>query len=229
MPAPTSTHSPSNESRRAPPYSSSQSALSLVADWLPLGLGLLVQRATPLRPPLPTLTCCTPSSTSWPGMGLKLITVQGLSDPIVSCSCYLPADMSFPLIPKQCQLLAQCHSLQFLTCPNTQQFENPCRWTCQHYTAFHFCKLLSIDNTVIHPPSVTHSGLTISHLGLCPQTPNMSSPPLSQAVTVVPISEKISQTSPPPFLSSHRNLCPYNRPISCHGWTIYICIKTILH
>lgn len=140
MPAPTSTHSASNKSKRAPPYSSSQSALSLVADWLPLGLGFLAQCATPLRPHLSTLTCCTPSSTSSTRNGTQANKCSGPFQSHRKLFLLSASNMSFPLISKQCQLLAHCLSLQFLTFPNTQQFENPYRWTFQHYTTCHFCE-----------------------------------------------------------------------------------------
>lgn len=149
MLAPTSTHSPSNEGRRAPSFSSSQWAWSLVADWLALGLGFPAHCATPLRPHSPTLNCHISSFTALTSKGLKLITAQGLSDPTTSCSSYLPATMIFSLISKQCQFLAQCHSFQFPTCPNSQQFQNPCEWIFQHHSlsllwaALHWCELLS--------------------------------------------------------------------------------------
>lgn len=153
MPAPTSTHSASNKSRRAPPYSSSQSALSLVADWLPLGLGFLAQCATPLRPHLPTLTCCTPSSTSSTRNGTQASKCSGPFQSHRKSFLLTASNMSFPLISKQCQLLAHRLSLSnflpFLTLSNLKiHIDEPFN-TIQLVTSV---SLLSIDDTVIHPP-----------------------------------------------------------------------------
>lgn len=128
--------------------------------WLSLG-GWFWALALQCTMPLHWDHICSPSPASlpapllWPGIGVKLTIFQGLYDPTASCSCYLPATMYFLLTSKQCQHLAQCHSLQFPICPNTQQFQNPCRWTFQHYS-------LSVQRAALHqwschPHFLSHS------------------------------------------------------------------------
>lgn len=164
-------HLPSNEARKKSPslpWLPSLPGHLAVTHWLGLGLGTLAHHASPQRSQLLTLTCLIPSSTFLSRNGSQANNFTGSFRS--RCNLFLLSARYYvlPFTSKQCQLLAQGQSLQFTTCPNTQWFQNPCRWTFQHYSisvlwaAFH-------QWLCYHSFSVTHSRLTTWASVLKPQ------------------------------------------------------------
>ena len=167
MPALNNIYSSSEEPRkRAPPYSSSQSAWSLSCYWLagpgPWPCG---SQCSSSEVPFSHLTCLTPRSTFITRNGSH---ANSFSGPLRSHCKLLLLSASHHVLSfssKQSQLLAKHQSLQFPHVLTHISFkihvDEPF-----NTIAVQFCELLSANDLVIYSFSAAQSRLIILHLSL---------------------------------------------------------------